>query len=281
MDIELAKTFLEVVSAGSFIRASERLHITQTAVTARVRTLEELLECQLFVRNRSGARLTPEGEKFVAHATDLVHTWNRAKSDMHLPVGHRARLRLGGETSLWNPLLLNWVSWIHDGMPDVAVDARVDDPALLIAALERGQLDAAIVHRPNYYSGFIVEQLLEEKLIQVQKPGQGQPNLFIDWGEDFVRQYDAALPQPRQSAFTFNLGPLALQLLLRHGGNGWFRTRVVEPYLASGELERVAGSPEFTYPVYITYRAEATAPSLQPALQGLRDIAALDSPWEV
>ncbi|HVL01873.1 MAG TPA: LysR family transcriptional regulator [Dongiaceae bacterium] len=281
MDIELAKTFLEVVSAGSFIRASERLHITQTAVTARIRTLEELLESQLFVRNRSGARLTPEGETFVAHATDLVNIWNRARREMHLPKGHKARLRLGGETSLWNPLLSNWVAWIQTDLPDVAVDSQVDDPALLIAALERGQLDAAIVHRPNYYSGFIVEQLLEEKLIQVQKPGNGSPNLFINWGEDFVRQYDASLPQPRQSAFSFNLGPLALQLLLRNGGNGWFRTRVVEQYLASGELERVTGSPEFTYPVYITYRAAAAAPSLEPALQGLRQIAALDMPWQV
>lgn len=281
MDIELAKTFLEVVSAGSFIRASERLHITQTAVTARIRGLEALLECQLFVRNRSGARLTPEGEKFVAHATDLVHTWSRAKSDMHLPLGHKARLRLGGETSLWNPLLLAWVSWLQTELADVAVDSRVDDPAQLIAALERGQLDAAIVHRPNYYSGFIVEQLLEEKLIQVQAPGRPTPNLFIHWGEDFVRQYDAALPAPRQSAFTFNLGPLALQLMLRNGGNGWFRTRVVEQYLDNGDLERVPGSPEFTYPVFITYRAESTAPQLEPALTGLRKLAAMDLPWQV
>lgn len=281
MDIELAKTFLEVVNAGSFIRASERLHVTQTAVTARIRSLEDELQCQLFVRNRSGARLTPEGEKFVTHASNLVHVWNRAKSEMHLPLGHKVRLRLGGETSLWNPLLVNWVSWIQTELADVAVDAHVEEPTQLIAALERGQLDAAIVHRPNYYAGFMVEQLLEEKLIQVQKPGNTVPNLFINWGDDFVRQYDAALPQPRQSAFNFNLGPLALQLMLRNGGNGWFRTRVVEQYLASGELERVAGSPEFTYPVYITYRTAATTTSLEPALRGLRHLAARDLPWQV
>lgn len=62
MDVELAKTFLEVVNAGSFIKASERLHVTQTAVTARVRSLEQLLDCTLFVRNRAGARLTAQGK---------------------------------------------------------------------------------------------------------------------------------------------------------------------------------------------------------------------------
>ena len=76
MDIELARTFLEIVNTGSFIKAAERMHVTQTAVTARIRSLESHLSCQLFVRNRSGARLTEEGEQFVEYATSLVDTWD-------------------------------------------------------------------------------------------------------------------------------------------------------------------------------------------------------------
>ncbi len=62
MDITLARTFLDIVSAGSFVRAAERLHVTQTAVSARVRTLEEQVGATLFVRNKAGASLTPAGE---------------------------------------------------------------------------------------------------------------------------------------------------------------------------------------------------------------------------
>lgn len=43
MDIVLIRTFLEVIQSGSFIRASEQLHVTQTAVTGRIQTLEESL----------------------------------------------------------------------------------------------------------------------------------------------------------------------------------------------------------------------------------------------
>lgn len=43
MDTVLARTFLEIVAAGNFGRAAERLHVTQTAVSARVRTLEDQL----------------------------------------------------------------------------------------------------------------------------------------------------------------------------------------------------------------------------------------------
>jgi len=72
MDIDLARTFLEIIRSGSFIATAERLHITQTAVTARVHNLEEQLGCRLFVRNRAGARLTGDGQRFVAHGTQLV-----------------------------------------------------------------------------------------------------------------------------------------------------------------------------------------------------------------
>ena len=50
MDIELARTFLAIVAAGSFVRAAERLHVAQTTVSARVRLLEEQLRRPLFVR---------------------------------------------------------------------------------------------------------------------------------------------------------------------------------------------------------------------------------------
>ena len=66
MDISLARTFLEVVRSGSLIAASEQLHVTQAAVTARIQSLESQLNCRLFVRNRGGARLTRDGT-VIAH----------------------------------------------------------------------------------------------------------------------------------------------------------------------------------------------------------------------
>ena len=59
MDTELARTFLSVVAAGSFVKASERLFVTQSTVSARIQALEEYLRCQLFVRNKGGTTLTP------------------------------------------------------------------------------------------------------------------------------------------------------------------------------------------------------------------------------
>ena len=280
MDIDLARTFLEIMRSGSFVQAAERLHVTQTTVTARVRTLEESLDCQLFVRSRTGTRLTPDGERFVAYATTLVQTWDRARADLSLPVGHKTRLSIGTETSLWNPLLLQWLLWMKDFHPDIALRTEVAEADVLLEQVENGTLDAVLVHRPGYYSGLNVEQLLEEKLVLVRSPQNPEPFLFIDWGPAFVTQYDAALPEPRHAALTFNLGPLALQYLLRVGGSGYFRTRVVQPYLESGALEKVTDAPEFTHPVYLVYRS-GTADELAAALQGFRALSTTETAWNL
>jgi DNA-binding transcriptional LysR family regulator len=58
MDTELARTFLTVVEAGNFISAAERLHVSQSTVSTRIHTLEDLLGCVLFVRNKAGTTLT-------------------------------------------------------------------------------------------------------------------------------------------------------------------------------------------------------------------------------
>lgn len=279
MDIDLARTFIEIMRSGSFVQAAERLHVTQTTVTARVQTLEEALQCQLFVRSRTGTRLTPDGERFVNYATRLVQTWDNARAELSLPSRQAARLNIGAETSLWNPLLLQWLMWMREFHPDTAVRTDVSVADALLRQLEAGTLDAALVHRPGYYAGLTVELLLEEKLMLVQSPQQAEPSLFIDWGPEFVAQYDAALPQPRHAALTFNLGPLALQYLLKVGGSGYFRSRVVQPHLDSGALEKVPDAPEFTYPVYLVYRAGT--PGLDTAISGFRILATQSGDWHV
>ena len=85
MDLDLARTFLEIVRYGSLAAAAEKLYITQTAVTARVQKLESLLGTGLFVRNRAGARLTPDGEAFVVYANQLLQTWEAARRDVPRP----------------------------------------------------------------------------------------------------------------------------------------------------------------------------------------------------
>ncbi|MCQ4265046.1 LysR family transcriptional regulator [Stutzerimonas stutzeri] len=279
MDIDLARTFLEIIRSGSFIATAERLHITQTAVTARIHNLESQLSCRLFVRNRAGARLTADGERFASYARQLVQTWEAARRDLPLPRGYGELLTLGAEVSLCNPLMLAWVQRLRQALPGHALRSEVASDSELQHKLELGALDAALVHQPEYRPGLQVEQLLEEKLIQVAHVREPSPYLYIDWGPTFRRQHDQALPEHTRAALTFSLGPLALQYLLQCGGRGYFRTRVVQRYLDEGLLKRVENAPEFSYPVYLVHARASESPALLKAVELLRDVARDEYDW--
>lgn len=69
-----------------------------------------------------------------------------------------------------------------------------------------------------------------------------------------------------------NLGPLALRFLLARGGSGYFRTRVVQPYLDSGRLLRVSAAPEFSYPVYLVHARAGLSEAGEQAITVLREM---------
>jgi LysR family transcriptional regulator, flagellar master operon regulator len=64
MNTELARTFLTVITSGSFVSAADRLHVSQSTVSTRIHTLEDQLGCTLFVRNKAGTTLTSAGRQF-------------------------------------------------------------------------------------------------------------------------------------------------------------------------------------------------------------------------
>jgi DNA-binding transcriptional LysR family regulator len=278
MDINLARTFLEIVATRNFLRAAERLHVTQTAVSARVRTLEDLLGRKLFVRNKAGAALTSAGEQFLRYAQTLVQVWERARHQVAVPPGRRAVVTVGGELSLWNPLLLNWLLWMRKAAPQLALRAEVGLPQSLVDQVVEGILDIAVVYAPHHRPGLKIELLIEEKLVLVTTARRGQPQrpadyVFVDWGQDFAARHNLAFPELANAGTFVGLGPLGLQYILDGGGSGYFRLNVVRPYLKSGRLRIVPGAAEFAYPAYAVYTESADAQILTPALAGLKHVA--------
>lgn len=283
MDTELARTFLEIVSTGSFIRAAERLNVGQTTVSARIRTLEEQLGRPLFVRNKGGASLTSAGEQFLRYAPTFVQLWQRARHQVAVPPGHRAVLTVGSEVSLWQPLLLDWVLWMRRSLRDIALRIHVDVPQDLINQVAAGLVDVAIMYAPQHRPGLKVDLLMEEELVLVTTNREGLIDqadyVHVDWGPDFVLRHGMSFPEMTPSLFV-NLGPLGLSYILSSGGSGYFRMHAVQPHIASGRLRLVPGTPRFSYPVYVVHSVNADDAVLGPALAGLRmaSTARVESP---
>jgi DNA-binding transcriptional LysR family regulator len=283
MDIELARTFLTIVEAGSFVRAAERLNVTQTTVSARVRSLEDQLRRPVFIRNKAGVALTAAGEQFLRFAPTLVQVWERARHQVAVPAGRRAVLAMGGELTLWNPLLLNWMVWMRRNAPDLALQTQVGLSDGLLRQVADGVLDLAVVYSPRQWLGLQVEMLMEEKLVLVttdpSTEGVSAPDyVYVDWGADFGAHHGLNFPQFSNPGLSIGLGPLGLDYIVQVGGTGYFRKRVAEPYLASGRLHLVPHAPEFPLPAYAVYPENAGNDDREAALAGLRAVAQADEP---
>jgi len=277
MDTELARTFIEIVATGSFIRAAERLNVGQTTVSARIKLLEQQLGRPLFVRNKSGASLTPAGEQFLRYAPSIVQMWQRARLQVAVPPGHRAALTIGGEVTLWQPILLDWVLWMRESLRDIALRVHVDVPQDLINLVADGLVDAAIMYAPQHRPGLKIDRLMEEKLVLVTSVSdERSPDtdyVHVDWGRDFELHHGEGFSEASSGLFV-NFGPLGLSYVLAGGGAGYFRMRTVQPYLAAGKLKLVTGAPQYSYPIYVVYSDNAEDSVMQPALAGLRQLTA-------
>jgi DNA-binding transcriptional LysR family regulator len=282
VDVELARTFLEIVRTRSFVRTAEQLNVSQTTVSARVRALEERIGRRLFIRNKNGASLTPAGEQFLRYAPTFVQLWQRARHQVAVPPGKRTLLTIGGELSLWHPWLVDWLHWMRRAAPDVAVRIQVGLPESLSNQIATGALDVAVMYVPQYGPGARVELLLEEKLVLVTTDPDGgtvDPDryVYVDWGPDFAHHHDLSFPENNNPGLFVDLGPLALAYILEAGGSGYFRQRVVAPHIAAGKLRLVAGAPSFVHPVYAVFSAHADTELVELALRGLRGISATAS----
>ncbi|NQV55605.1 MAG: LysR family transcriptional regulator [Rhodospirillales bacterium] len=92
MNIDLARTFIAVVESGSFARVGKHEEITQSAVSMRIKALEDGLGKTLFDRGKAGAVLTPSGIQFQKHALTFLRVWEQARIEASLPEDFRAAI---------------------------------------------------------------------------------------------------------------------------------------------------------------------------------------------
>lgn len=282
MDITTARTFLEIVKTGSFVRAAGNLNITQTAVSARIRSLEQQLDRKVFIRNKAGARLTPAGDQFLRFATSLVQIWDRARRSVATAPGKETVVTIGAELSQWNPLMRNWLVWMRRECSELAISAHIDSAERLMEEVQEGALDFAILYAAPARPGVIAELLFEERLVLVRTtpadhPLRPEDHVEVDWGEDFAASYHAAFPDALPGTVSISYGPLALDYVLAQGGSGYFRMAAVRPFVEDGRLVLVPDAPEFSYSAYVVHSTRADESVTARVRRGLRAAAELVS----
>jgi LysR family transcriptional regulator, flagellar master operon regulator len=278
MDSDQVRTFLAVAAHGSFLEAANRVHVTQSTVSARIQCLEKFLGTTLFVRNRAGAMLTPAGQRFLRHAKTLMLTVEQAKHDVGLPDRFRASITLGARLALWDGFLPRWVGRMREHAPDVSLRNEAGFEDDLMRRLVEGTMDLALMYTPRYISGFHVEHLFDETLVLVssdpQYSGPDDSYIYVDWGPTFYAQHLAKYPDLERPPQVANIGWIALQTILTNGGACFVPGRLAARHVQAGRLHLPPDTPKFTLPAYVVYPSERERTVLEPAIATLRAIAA-------
>lgn len=260
MDIELLRTFLELHRTRHFARAAERLHLTQSAVSARIRLLEETLGQQLFTRKRNDIQLTPAGNRLLKHAETIFSAWTRARQEASLTPDYTTSLAVGGAFDLWNILLTEWLGRVNQRLPDIALQAEAHASDVLVRRLVDGVLDLAFLFEPPRLPGQVVRQVAVVNLVLVDtRRGRDAADalshgyVLVNWGESFALQHSRLYPDAPTPSLRMSHGALALSFILRRGGAAYLPERLVAGLLDEGRLHRVADAPpveRFAYAVY-------------------------------
>lgn len=249
-------TFLDLVETRSFRRSAERLGVTQSTVSARLKALEAALGVTLFSRSRAGADLTTDGLRFEAHARALRAEWAAALRAVGWTGEQALVVRVGMQHDLAGGRLADWLADFRAELPDVAFYIELDYSTQMCADLIAGALDFAVLFSPRAHPDlhFVTLGEMRFQLVSTHAARLSQVDparyIFGNYAPAFAAAHRAALPQLHEPPVTVGQSAAVARLLTGLGGSAYLAEETALALAASGEVQPVADAPVLTQPVH-------------------------------
>jgi len=144
---ELLRSFVAIVETGSMLQATERVFVTQSALSLQMRRLEDIVRQPLFLRQGRKLRITPAGEHLLEAARAILGINDRALSALQgQALSGSVAIGLNQDfAEMFLPGVLRDFATAH---PDVQMQVRIGASQELVDALKAEQLDVVLCVRP-------------------------------------------------------------------------------------------------------------------------------------
>lgn len=153
MNLRFVEAFHWAVSLGSVTRAAHKLHITQSALSARISALEEELGTVLVDRRDKQFRLTIAGQRFHVMSQQLLSLQRQIKETMGHNSSGMVTIRIGAIESVVHSWLPGWLVHMRAEQPDFAFELTVETSPVLVDQVRRGALDLVFAAIPASDAG--------------------------------------------------------------------------------------------------------------------------------
>lgn len=171
MDVQALRYFVEVARRQGFTRASETLHVTQPAISKKIRALEEQLGTQLLVRERRRVTLTDAGRLVLERAQGILDALRGIEEEVvELSALRRGRLRLGMPPIVGVTFFAPLLAEFHRAHPGIVLELREEGSHDIEKLVANRDLDAGAVVLPTDEKLFGTMPFVSDELAVVLHP---------------------------------------------------------------------------------------------------------------
>jgi len=247
MQIELIETYLDLMETRSFNRTAERLNLTQSTVSHRVKALETTLGRPLFSRNKGGTQPTAAGLRFLDHAKALQHQWHEAARAVETAGAYERSMRIGLQHDLAAHYAGDWLAAVRRELPGTSIYVEIDYSSQMNRDLGAGDLDLAILYTPHHLPdlhyeriGEVTYEMVSNRVTRIEDV---EPEHYIQavYSPSFDRLHRQALPQLSTAPIASGETTAILALLAKLGGSAFVMAPDARRLLRTGAVSRVAG----------------------------------------
>lgn len=162
-DFILLRTLYE---CGNITHAADKLYLTQSALSKRIKAIERELGCEIIIRTRKGVRFTPEGEMVLAHTNSAQKELEALRDELSAAQGEvSGTLRAGFSVNYSFVNLPNLLAEYNRLYPQVHLEITSGQSRHLLGSLQQGDLDVAVLRGDLPWDG--MQYLLAQEQIYV------------------------------------------------------------------------------------------------------------------
>ncbi|HZC35155.1 MAG TPA: LysR family transcriptional regulator, partial [Chthoniobacterales bacterium] len=163
----LLRSFLAVAQCGKISTAAKQLHLSQPAVTAHLRRLEEIVGKPLVSRSTRGVKLTSQGHTLHTLANEIQNTLSRIEASFHRDQRLAGELRFGASLTIASDVIPAFVAEFCRAHPAISVELRVDNTETVLESVREGSYPFGFVEGSPRAAGLRLEQFVEDEVILV------------------------------------------------------------------------------------------------------------------
>jgi DNA-binding transcriptional LysR family regulator len=299
MELRQLRYLIAVNESSTFVKAAERLHIAQPALSRQIQSLENEIGTKLFVRSRTGVSLTPGGAVCVGAARSIVRKADAAMQRARMAdAGHVGKCSIYVSAwTLFTGFSARLVAHLKATEPGITISLEEAGPGGHWGSVSEGAVDLAISTKPPpQFTGLVSEPLFDDVADTAILPlghrlanrtsidiHELKDDLFLVYEPTLINYVDHDL----EAEFAWvNFTPSATRyfssteglLAMVTSGFGWS----IHRRSLRGKIPNVAMVPlrnfSLHFPVTLVRRKGRVPPVLKTVIRRIRELAAVDYP---